>query len=175
MYRAVPKPASPRRQPCGSVFQQPIATCGLECCDQNTMFDGHECYPHSSRCGLARVFVTATIETATETKTNKNVSSRPQTGEPTASAVRVCVPTTPSPHAVSNVVIRTRSLTDTGVTRTAHAVGSPGVFVTATIETAIETKTNKNVSSRPQTGEPTASAVRVCVPTTHRHMRPRML
>jgi hypothetical protein len=53
MYRAVPKLASPRRQPCGSVFQQPIAICSLECCDQNTLNDGQGCYPHSSRCGLA--------------------------------------------------------------------------------------------------------------------------
>jgi hypothetical protein len=31
-----------------------------------------------------------------------------------------------SPYAVSNVVIRIRGVTDRGVTRTAHAVGSPG-------------------------------------------------
>jgi hypothetical protein len=43
---------------------------------------------------------------------------------------------------VSNVDIKTRFMTNTSLTRTAHAVGSPGVFVIMTIEAATVTKTN---------------------------------
>jgi hypothetical protein len=62
---------------------------------------GSDVDPHSSRCGLAVVFVIMRIETATATHANEeNVPCSLPPGEPTASAVRVRAPTTSAKYTI---------------------------------------------------------------------------
>ena len=66
----------------------------LECCHKNSLHDEHQSNPHSSRCGLAGSVCDHDNRSGNCNQNQlKMCRAVPQTGEPTASAVRVCTPT----------------------------------------------------------------------------------